>query len=151
MFVTSNSRLTEWGPDTLSVQIVSVVVCACIKTWAWPERAGLNSRGIVPSQTLPVGAVGAVVYSGLAGGELQQFIPLLLPLLLRVHQAGLRRKEGRTHTRLPFREGVSNVTKACADVMASHHKVTRWQLRLYFVFTQHQHHPHQFHAQKETR
>lgn len=39
---------------------------------------------------LPVGAVGAVVYPGLTGGQLQQFVPLSLPLLLCVHQTRLR-------------------------------------------------------------
>lgn len=57
----------------------------------------VNSPCFVPSQILPVGAVGAVVYSGLTGGQLQQFIPLFLPLLLRVHQTRLREK-GHTHT-----------------------------------------------------
>lgn len=61
-------------------------------------RAPMNRRpgpGWV-SRTLPSGAVGAVVYSGFTGGELQQFIPLFLPLLLRVHQTRLRKDD--THT-----------------------------------------------------
>lgn len=82
---------------------------------------GLTGPPLSEASALPVGAVGAVVYSGLTGGELQQFIPLFLPLLLRVHQTGLRGKKGHTHT---VREGVSNVTKACTDVMASYHKDT---------------------------
>lgn len=41
-----------------------------------------------------------------------------------------RRAHTHTQTQLPFREAVSNVTKACTDVMASHLKVTCRQLSL---------------------
>lgn len=63
------------------------------------ELSGFTHSAPSAGQNSPAGAVGAVVYSGLTGGQLQQLVPLLLPLLLRVHQTRLRRKErhARTH------------------------------------------------------
>lgn len=110
-----------------------------LRLWAqWFDReqkqerdqvgSGLTVSALCEGQSLPVGAIGAVVYSGLTGGQLQQLVPLLLPLLLRVHQTRLRRKEGHTHTHTPFNKGVSNVTKACTDVMVFQRKVTESQM-----------------------
>lgn len=48
-------------------------------------------------RAVPDGAAGAVVDPGLAGAELEQLVPLLLPLLLRVHQPRLRRRRAHTH------------------------------------------------------
>lgn len=46
-------------------------------------------------------SVGAVVHARFAGGQLDQLIPLLLPLLLGVNQTGLK-KAKRTKLRLTF-------------------------------------------------
>lgn len=58
-------------------------------TWecARPERAALGEELAVPG-----GAVGAVMYPWLTGGQLQQFVPLFLPFVFCVHQTGLRGK-----------------------------------------------------------
>lgn len=60
--------------------------------------SGFTCSALTGGQNSPAGAVGAVVYSGLTGGQLQQLVPLLLPLLLRVHQTRLRRKERHAQT-----------------------------------------------------
>lgn len=52
----------------------------------------MTEYSVLHELTIPDGAVGAVMYSWLTGGELQQFIPLFLPFLFCVHQTRLRRE-----------------------------------------------------------